>query len=580
MKTSIKIVCFILIPIICLPIALVHRTPGFLCLYQLVVLAAFWALDVLPYGVTSLLPILLAPLMSIDTSQNISETFSSDALILCLGRLILACAFQKHQIHRRFGLFLLTKFGPQPRMIMLSCMIPCYILTMFISNTATAPIMLEFVLEVLNEYGKIEEGRELNDEAEQNFTHYGSTDISPILSQKNYGDFNSQLTMNEDYPSMTNVIEVSKIFSERKFSTSISTRSILEKKFKRFSLALSLGTGYAASSGAIATLVAAGPNLVAFGVVDKQFNGILNYGNFIAIGLPLSIITFLLTWVWVGTVNIGPREFFACRKNSSKEDIFLERIKDLLKDLGRITFAEISCIGLTGFVIIMWILRKVGTIGWGCAFQKNATAGHCGEMYVSDATPMVLVVILLYIWPTRWDFWRNDSSRDSSNDRLLTWDYTNRNLPWAIIFLLGTGLAITEICNKSQFTQSVSYELTDRLKNSSPFAIILLAATLGCVTTEFLSSTTILPILVSIFIKLEIKHQDGLNHFNYFFPLTFCSSFAFCLPAATTPNIAIFNRGLASTKEMIKTGLLMDIVFLLLVSCYTYGVVGHIIKTD
>lgn len=67
--------------------------------------------------------------------------------------------------------------------------------------------------------------------------------------------------------------------------------------------------------------------------------------------------------------------------------------------------------------------------------------------YISDATPAVLAVIALFVLPSKWEwvnFFRANPEHfpKSNTPSLITWNYVNANLPWALLFLLGGGFAL------------------------------------------------------------------------------------------------------------------------------------------
>ena len=60
---------------------------------------------------------------------------------------------------------------------------------------------------------------------------------------------------------------------------------------------------------------------------------------------------------------------------------------------------------------------------------------------IKDATPVILIAIVMFILPAGFKQFRNDAS---SIKRLLDWQTVQRKMPWGTIVLLGGGLALAE----------------------------------------------------------------------------------------------------------------------------------------
>jgi len=109
-----------------------------------------WMTDALPLPIASLLPALLLPATGAIPARQIAPWYFHDILLLFLGGFILAIALEKYGLHRRFALRALTIFGAGPRRVVLGFMLVAGVLSMFVSNTSTALLMLPVALAVLD----------------------------------------------------------------------------------------------------------------------------------------------------------------------------------------------------------------------------------------------------------------------------------------------------------------------------------------------------------------------------------------------------------------------------------------------
>jgi solute carrier family 13 (sodium-dependent dicarboxylate transporter), member 2/3/5 len=109
-----------------------------------------WLTAALPLPVASLLPAFLLPATGAIPARSVAPWYFHDILLLFLGGFILAIALERYNLHRRFALRALSVFGAGPRRVVLGFMVVGAGLSMFVSNTSTALLMLPVALAVLD----------------------------------------------------------------------------------------------------------------------------------------------------------------------------------------------------------------------------------------------------------------------------------------------------------------------------------------------------------------------------------------------------------------------------------------------
>ena len=114
-------------------------------------IAIWWITEAIPIAVTALLPIIIFPLSGgLDLSAT-SGSFGHKYVFLYMGGFIIAIAIEKWNLHRRIALNIISLIGSDVRKIILGFMVATAFLSMWISNTATAVMMLPIGLAIIKQ---------------------------------------------------------------------------------------------------------------------------------------------------------------------------------------------------------------------------------------------------------------------------------------------------------------------------------------------------------------------------------------------------------------------------------------------
>lgn len=112
-------------------------------------IAYWWITEPIPLAATSLLPIILFPILGLVNGDVIAKSYFNSTILLFLGGFIIALAMEKWNLHKRIALVLISFFGKSTSSIVLGFMIAAAFLSMWISNTATAVMLLPIGLAML-----------------------------------------------------------------------------------------------------------------------------------------------------------------------------------------------------------------------------------------------------------------------------------------------------------------------------------------------------------------------------------------------------------------------------------------------
>lgn len=112
-------------------------------------MAIWWVTEAVPIPVTSLLPMILAPLLGIADLKTATAAFAHPLIFLFLGGFLLSIGMERWNLHKRIALLAMTLVGNRPSRQIAGMMSVTAFLSMWMSNTATAVMMLPIGLSVI-----------------------------------------------------------------------------------------------------------------------------------------------------------------------------------------------------------------------------------------------------------------------------------------------------------------------------------------------------------------------------------------------------------------------------------------------
>ncbi|XP_041377450.1 solute carrier family 13 member 5-like [Gigantopelta aegis] len=556
-KATWRSLVIIITPLILIPLVLPGSTSVSRCAFGLLLMAVYWMSEALPLPVTSLLPIVLFPILGVAPTKILALQYFKDVMFLLIGGLLVALAIEKSNLHRRFALKLLLLFGVRPKRLLLAFAVGTSFLSMWISNTASTAMMIPIARAVLSRLLKIQSRT-------KRAVYSGSeallgTDSPPNEQNKAIEiviEEPLQSAMSEKTTKDTIVIEGVN-YDDDDEETDFSN---LDPESKNLVKAVSLCVCYSANCGGIGTLTGTGPNMIAKGYADKLEGGssAITFTSWMIFSFPVSVIGVFLVWIWVQIVFLGPRETFRCSKrkdnDAEAEKSSTEYIEREYAKMGSISFAErvVMCHFL--LLIILWITRNPGFLpGYAELFNNG---------YISGAVPAILIAVSLFIFPVRrpnsWCFRRKgDTNIPTETPGILQWSQVSKTFPWGVVFLIGGGYALAEACQISGLSRVVALQLSF-IGNLPLWLASLVVITLTCLTTEITSNSVITTIFMPILAEVAISMK--VHPLYFMLPSAVSASFAFMFPVATPPNALVFAYGDVKVVDMVKTGAILNIV--------------------
>ena len=298
-----------------------------------------------------------------------------------------------------------------------------------------------------------------------------------------------------------------------------------------FGKVLMLGIAYSASIGGFATIYGTPPNLILLSNIEEYFNLSIDFSSWFIMAFPLSCILLFICWYYLVNFSFDL---------SSLSNVSKETISSKIKELGKIKYEEKAVL----LIFIVFIL------------------GLLSKQFISEFIPqiddtIIAISIAIFLFLIK--------SSDGENN-LIEWS-DGVKLPWGIILLFGGGLSIATAMKSSGLALWIG-ELAYNIDSLDLILIVLIIVMTVNFLTEITSNlatvSMLLPILASISISL------GIHPYIIMVSATIAASCAFMLPVATPPNAVVFGSGYLKMSDMVKTGLVMNVISIVIVSLYVY----------
>ena len=224
-----------------------------------VLMGVWWMTEAIPIPATALVPLLAFPLLIDDTDvSTVGAAYGSDIIFLFMGGFLIALAMQRWNLHRRIALLTIRAMGTGSTRVVGGFMLATGFLSMWVSNTATAVMMIPIGVSVLMLVGSVSESDSPLARASE--ASRGSSDeaVKQAVTQSNLGT------------------------------------------------AMMLGIAYAASVGSLATIIGTPPNTLLVGYLEESQDITISFGTWMLVGLPLATVLLGLTWLLLVKVLFRP----------------------------------------------------------------------------------------------------------------------------------------------------------------------------------------------------------------------------------------------------------------------------------
>ncbi|MBZ6493528.1 SLC13 family permease [Natrinema longum] len=465
-----------------------------------------WVTGALPLAVTALtIPVLLTGTGVYDSMDAALVGFADHIIFLFLAGFMLANGIQKYDIDRRIALYSIAKMGSSPRRLIFAIMGVTAVLSMWVSNTATAAMMMPIAVGVLTQV-------------------LDRDDLASSDEQDRASDATETVADGGDVESTA--------------------------AFTNLQISMLLGTAYAASVGGVGTIIGTPPNAILVGQLNAILDYEIGFADWFLVGFPIVVVTLPLVWFLLTYVLYPPEVPDVERARATAREQ-LEAEGDLDPRGKRMAAIFAVTAGL-------WMLGGLGdlfgpylpdvwttTVFGGEGMTVFGVEGHQGLLYyvmVGVAAVPALVLADTMEWEELVD------------------------IDWGTLLLFGGGISLANALADTGATEWIADTVFGGLVGA-PILLVIGAVVLVVIfLTEMTSNSATTSIIVPILISLGSVFSAtlGLTDFSTALFLSvagaIAASFAFALPVATPPNAIVFGSGYVEQRHMLRAGLVLNAV--------------------
>lgn len=309
-----------------------------------------------------------------------------------------------------------------------------------------------------------------------------------------------------------------------------------EKGFRNFSLCLMLAIAYASNFGGIATIIGTPPNVAFVGYIQKQYNYTVQFIDWMLICTPIAFLL-MFSLYFVSVKILYPNHI-------RHDDETRGYIRGELQKLGPLSVSEKRVLAIFAGTAFLWITKDlINKLDW---------------FKLDDTMIAILGASFLFIIPT--------GRKEVPGEKLLEWEDTSK-MAWGILLLFGGGISLANALEKAGLITMLGHWLSNYAGNNV-FILVLMITILSIFISEVMSNVA----QVIVFAPVMGGMADAL-HINPLLlgvPMTLAASCASMLPMGTPPNAIVFASGHIRLPQMLKTGFVMNIISIILITLFSY----------
>ena len=303
-----------------------------------------------------------------------------------------------------------------------------------------------------------------------------------------------------------------------------------------FSLAIMLSIAYASNFGGISTIIGTPPNVAFVSFIREKYEYTIPFSRWMLICTPIAFLLLfalylvMVKWLYPNRIKSDP----ATR----------EHIRHELKALGPISPAEKRVLIIFICTALLWITKDlINELGW---------------IDLDDTMIALMGALALFICPA--------GERNAASKYVLEWADTSK-MAWGILLLFGGGIALASALEKAGLIALLGKWIAG-FSGSDPLVLIVMIAIVSIFISEVMSN--IAQVLVFSPVIAGIADALHMNPIMLGLPMCLAASCASMMPMGTPPNAIVFASGHIQMKQMMRTGFVMNIVAVVLITLFCW----------
>jgi sodium-dependent dicarboxylate transporter 2/3/5 len=315
-----------------------------------------------------------------------------------------------------------------------------------------------------------------------------------------------------------------------------------------------LGVAYAASIGGVGTLIGTPPNAIVVGQLNELLDFEITFLEWLAIGLPMVVVTLPVAWVLLTYVVYPPKEYDVTRAR--------DQARRRLQSMGPLSREARRTVAIFGLTAFLWLLGGFEsafeevlpgewyvTLFGGTGESVFGTTGHEGILFY--------VLVALLAIPTL-----------VISDAVAWDDLTD--IDWGTLLLLGGGISLANALADTNATVWLADVTLSALAGTPLVVILFVIIAMTVLIGELASNTAMAAILAPLLINVGPAYAGAAGTSGELMSVllavtgAIAASYGFALPVATPPNAIVFGAGYVDREHMLRAGVLLDVVVILL----------------
>jgi len=307
-----------------------------------------------------------------------------------------------------------------------------------------------------------------------------------------------------------------------------------------YAAALMLIVAYGASIGGLFTPIGTPPNLIGLGLLEQATGHSVSFIGWIARVLPIALVVLLIMMAYMA---------FLFRHERARLRYDRAQMVHRYAALGPLKTVERRLLLAFAVSVTLWLLPSLVQL-------VNADAGRYLQARLPEPVVPLFVAGFLFFARTR----REPDAPAILDLRDLA------GIDWPVIILFGGGMCLGQLMIHTGMAKSLGEALSAWVPAQGGLALLFIVCSLAVVVSEATSNIASANMVVPV--VLAMASTVGADAADLALAATAACTFGFMLPVSTPANALAYATGYVSLRQMIRWGIILDVVGVVLLSLW------------